>query len=468
MKLTLLSNSFAVALLLCGCATPQNQKPTSPTLITNPQLEDGAPFIVRVQGLRRGERVRLHGLRTLGKWVRSDDGQWRQVDVSMHAWGDFVADRRGRVNVSSSAPVAGTWRSPTSEALFWSGYREGAPELREVTATIASLPKPSGGSLSLALTRGDEVLATSKVDLITPKNLTTLNVRETGLVGAYAAPKDGRNLPVIVLLHGSEGGKLDSARADAARFAAQGYAVLAISYFSYPWEAIPGTPNAHVNIELETIARARDWLARQQGTNVSRFGVYGVSKGAEFAALAAATFPWIDAVVPCVGSDVVWEGYGIEPRPNPYPSSWSKGGEPLPAIELIPYVENSPQFQTNTQRYTTSRNQSTLERVAAARIPIETGSARFLFIGGDRDEVWASGDMSRSLFDNLKRAGRANGSQVVTYPLAGHNICGSGLFPTRLYEDQGTGPLEPNLTASGEATVDAWNKTKAFFKSALR
>ena len=54
--------------------------------------------------------------------------------------------------------------------------------------------------------------------------------------------------------------------------------------------------------------------------DVTRLGVYGHSKGAEYAELAATRLPWIDAVVACVPTDVVWEGYGIgdgRNKPNP-------------------------------------------------------------------------------------------------------------------------------------------------------
>ena len=459
--------AFSFALGVSACATANLQSRT-PAIQMNPELVEGTNFTLSVTGLVPFEEVRVHGLRTMRKWARGANGQWGEVDVNLHAWGAFVADGRGRVNLTTAKPTAGTWRTAGSEALFWSGYPEGAPDLIDAPSAVAAIPSSPLGSLTVAVTRGETLIARDSVKVITSPNVSTTAVREQGLVGVYATPTGARKLPVIVLLHGSEGGKLDRAGTDAARFAAQGYAVLAITYFSYPWESIPGTPNAHVDIPVETVAKARDWLSRQESADVQRFGVYGVSKGAEFAALAASIYPWIDAVVPCVGSDVVWEGYGIEPRPSPPPSSWSQAGQSLPALELIPYVEGDPRFATNTQRYNQSRDSNTSAQIAAARIPIEQSRAQFLFLGSDRDLVWASGQMSRALNRALSMAGKARQSQLKVYPLAGHNICGSGLFPVRLYGQQSSAAYSPDLTEEGEAAVDAWKLTKAFFARSLR
>ncbi len=48
------------------------------------------------------------------------------------------------------------------------------------------------------------------------------------LAGQYGV----RSLPTVLLLHGSEGGKLDDAQALAERFAGQGFAALSVIYFA--------------------------------------------------------------------------------------------------------------------------------------------------------------------------------------------------------------------------------------------
>lgn len=460
------------ALALTGCAYTPPPGPdamdTGPALIMPATLPDGADFALTVTGLRPDQTVRVHGLRQMKKWQRDDANRWGQVDVSLRAWGEFRADRNGVVDLNHVQPIAGTWREPGAAALFWSGLPAGAPELGPVTGDTLGSSLPEPGTLRVVVTSGTQMLETGEVQVITPPAITTRRIQQPGLVGVFAAPEGAQGLPVIVLLHGSEGGKLENAQADAARFAAQGYAVLAVTYFSYPWESIPGTPNAHVNIPVETIQLARDWLATLPEADVGRFGLYGVSKGAEFAALAAATYPWIDAVVPCVGSDVTWEGYGLEPRPTPPPASWSSGGEPVPFITLEPYVEGDPRWRTNTDRYEFSRRaNSDLERTAA-RIQVERSQARFLLIGGGRDEVWASGTMLAAVEATMRSNGLGSRVESFIVPLGSHNICGSGLFPVRLYGVQGSQPWSPDLVATGQATVEAWSLTRRFFAETLQ
>jgi dienelactone hydrolase len=470
---------LAAGFAFSGCATqqPASRETVSARLpapgstvrvVAATTLIEGAPFDLAIDGLAPGSTVRVHGRRTMQKWQQDSAGRWQQRPVIMHAWADLRANTAGRIDLSTATPSAGTWREPGAEALWWAGYPEGAGELAPAAAQFAGLPAPEPSVLDVTVTNTGGILARSLVRLAAPTGVTTQRVSQPGLAGVFAAPQNARGLPVIVLLHGSEGGKLASASGDAARFAAEGYAVLAITYFSWPWEAIPGTPNAHVNIAVETLERARTWLAGRPEADVNRFGVFGVSKGAEFAALAAATYPWIDAVVPCVGSDVVWEGYGVEPRPTPPPSSWSWRGEPVPAISLYPYAEVDPRWNTNAGRYDRSRADASPEERAAARIPIERSQASFLFIGGGRDEVWSSGVMSAAMQATLDASGQGQRGQTLIFERASHQICGSGLFPARLYATQANHPWSPDLDETGRATVAAWIATKAFFARTLQ
>ena len=107
--------------------------------------------------------------------------------------------------------------------------------------------------------------------------------------------------PALIVLGGSEGGALVTR--DAPIYASRGYAVLALPYYSPAgWSptgptpaALPSLPPAFVDIPVERLQQARDWLAQQPQVDASRIGVLGTSKGAELALLAAAKMPWCPA-----------------------------------------------------------------------------------------------------------------------------------------------------------------------------
>jgi dienelactone hydrolase len=457
----------AALLFFClapGIALAQTEPPR---LNSSASIDLAGPAAIKLAGLAPNERVDVHVLRRLQRWAPQADGAWGPSQVVLHAWGRVAADRNGRINMRRAIPEMGTYARPSAAALLWSGFPQGAPELgatQDVSALGATL---NSDQALLVVTRAGEVILTQPLKLETVPGIETMVVRAPGLVGVFAAPPGPKPAPTIIALHGSEGGNLDVAADQARRFARWGFATLAVTYFTTSWSPpIEGVTTAHDRIPLEMIDRARAWLAERPEVDRKRIGLWGVSKGAEFAALAATRFQWVKAVVPCVGSDVVWEGYGRQGAPVQGYSSWSAAGAPVQYVPLIPFVANDPRWRTNTDRYLASRAAMPREVLAAARIPIERARARFLFIGSDRDEVWASGAMSREMFHS-RQATRPGDDQLLVFALAGHQICGDGTWPVRLYGQQAQDPTLKNLNAEGEAAEDAWKATIWFFKGAL-
>lgn len=458
----------AVALLFFCLVPAIALAQTEPLRLDSPaNIDLAGPAAIKLGGLAANERVDVHVLRRLQRWVPQADGVWGPSQVVLHAWGRVAADRNGRINTRRAIPEMGTYARPSAAALLWSGFPQGAPELaatQDVTALGATL---NGDQALLVVTRAGEVILTQPLTLETGPGIETMIVRAPGLVGVFAAPPGPQPAPTIIALHGSEGGTLEAAADTARRFARWGFATLAVTYFTTSWSPpIEEVARAHEEIPLEMIDRARAWLAERPEVDRERIGLWGVSKGAEFAALAATRFPWIKAATTCVGSDIVWAGYGrMEESARNY-SSWSFAGAPMPFVPLIPSVQNDPRWRTNTDRYLASRAAAPREVLAAARIPIERARARFLFIGSDRDEVWASGAMSREMFHSRQTTRRGD-DQLLVFANAGHQVCGDGTWPVRLYGQQSPAPALKSLDAEGEAAEDAWKATIWFLKGAL-
>jgi dienelactone hydrolase len=283
-----------------------------------------------------------------------------------------------------------------------------------------------------------------------------------GWHAVYARPAGGEKLPVVISLHGSEGGGVEKAWGRAVPFASRGFAAVGVNYFAYPHEAIEGVPTQHAEIKVEILDAIREWLETRPEVDATRIHLVGVSKGAEFALLAATRFDWITSVVALVPSDVVWEGYGE--GGGTARSSWSVGGKPVRFVPLFPFdPKQEGMYRTNTERYERSRAYYA-DRVEPARIAVEDAKARILLLASDRDEVWASGAMARNLVERLVAAGKSDRVEVTIYPKAGHQITGTGTFPVRLYGEQSLDPEAKDILAEGTAAADAWRRTVLFLK----
>lgn len=444
--------------------------------IEAPPVVAGFAPVTRINGLTPHEVVRVHLFRVFTRWVTDDPTQrtgWHEVPQPLHAWVAVRADARGQVDLSRAQPDEGTYRGVDAYGLMWSGRKPGDASLSDAAVAgfdPATLPV---GAARLVVTRGHTEVAQASVASSTPAGITTTFVADGTLNGSYAAPADGRRHPALILLHGSEGGDRDGATALAQRFAGQGFAAFSLNWFAWDLKGLSGVPNVHANQPIELLTRVRDWLATRPEADVARVGVYGHSKGAEYATVAAVYLPWIRAVAACVPSDAVWEGYGFGDARNratgPAParlSSWSWQGQPLPYITLPPRDDRSTYF--NNTAYYEARRAADPVAAAAARIPVARSDAHFLWLGGGRDATWASGAMAARNDAALRRAGKGAHSELHLYPSAGHAICGDGTYPTRLWSDASADPRRPDPDAEGVATVDGWRRMIAFFRRILR
>jgi dienelactone hydrolase len=428
---------------------------------------------ITIRGLQSGEMVRIHALGSYGRGQVAE-GKWVERTEILHAWVDVRADRRGIVSLDTAPPVAGTYTSIDGRGLLWSMRRPGDAALQSVGFEGQDRPPPAE-STRIVVERRGQVVAEGLLRFVEAPGITVEVVADGDVNGTFAAPRTARRAPTLILLHGSEGASNDGSRRMATLWAGLGYAAFALNYFAYDDAKVAGVPrNVHVNQPIEMLAKVRDWLARRSEVDVDRLGLYGHSKGAEFAEVAAVRFPWVRAVVACVPSDVVWEGYGFgNSRNNPatakpaVASSWSWNGEPLPYVALRPSQPPALRdYFDNTERYERSRADDPA-RAEAAAIPLEKTRARVLLLGGGRDEVWASGQMATKLAERMRRARRSDQVELHVFPRAGHQICGAGTFPTHLYGEPSTDPRVKDLVAEGEGASEAWRLTQLFFSKHL-
>jgi dienelactone hydrolase len=425
--------ALALSLALSAHAEPRI---TAPADLTVP---DPAP--VRVEGVRPGSRVTLETIR------RSYDGKESYV-----ATATFVADRRGRIDTSAMAPQDGSYTDVDPIGLFWSGRARAHLDSDPAADTVAIAARADGKIIARAV-------AATEPD---PAGMTIR--RDTPFPGAvWAVPKTPGAHPVIIILGGSDGGS-STAREMAPLFAARGYATLGLPYYDPgydPTDRVAGLPTSFTEIPVDRLAAVREWLVKQPEADAARMGIWGASKGGEFALIAASRYDWIRAIAAIVPSDLVWEGWGA---PGPSRSSFSFGGKPLP---FQPYAGMDAELAKaakgqamDIRKVHAAGRVAYPERMVAARIPIERYHGALLVAGGGRDTVWPSAEMVSNIVATRKAAGLETEAFIVSD--AGHALGGPG-----------TSPALPLTVNGGEAAAiahtraDVWRATFRMFDQVL-
>ena len=434
-------------------------------LVTSAVLDGDSPHLL-ISGLRPGEVATVHAFR---KATTYTVGSYTGTSVLAHAEVAFAADSTGRITVDSAVPLSGTYSAADPLGLLWSGTRlpldgdAAEPVTRElhldgtndmvVRVEAASIGNNRWAETRLHLTDGADKVEVQEIAL-------------PGLNGAFAQPKDrsAKPLPAILLLHGSEGGSKASARATAIRFANLGYAAFALNYFAWPAAGLTGVPQAFVDIPVEGLATARTWLMKQPGVDATSIAVWGASKGAEFALVGAAHYPWINRVVACVPSSVVWSGFGRPPAAGEVYSSWSIDGKGLPYVAYDNFQDALDRKFSSAFVHQRSFAKATASEQAAARIPIERANADILLLAATNDVVWPSGVMADEIERTLSNSHTKATVHSLIFQNASHYICGTGSEPRRINPVRKPEGNDPSPEADAHAAEMGWRATEAFLR----
>ncbi|MBB4843713.1 dienelactone hydrolase [Paucibacter oligotrophus] len=448
--------AIACALAWAGLPAQAQQIHVSPAA----EVLEGTPLQLRLSELPANAAIRIVSSRLARGTGENGPRQAEAV---------FRSDAQGRIDLASQAPESGSYSGADVRGLFWSMHSV------KPSSALPPLDPEQAGEIWLQAYAGEQLLTQKKLQLRPVAAEVQVRLVEEFAGARYAVGPGKHKRGALIVLGGSEGGSI-AARSSAPLLASQGYAVLGLPYYSPPsWgpegmkpAELPSLPKAFANIELSRLQQARDWLTRQPEVDASRIGVYGVSKGAEFALAAAARMDWIKAVVAIVPSDVIWEGWGMGAAGPDQTSSFAWQGKPLPWQPYKGMDEESAGFTTgqpvHIRRPLEQGRAAYPERLAAARIPVENFRGALLLVSGSDDQMWDSAGMAR----NIEASRKAKGLSTINliYEGAGHGLSGRGWSPTTGYNN---GPMKmggsPAVDAAAQA--DAWPRTLQFLQEQL-
>jgi dipeptidyl aminopeptidase/acylaminoacyl peptidase len=262
----------------------------------------------------------------------------------------------------------------------------------------------------------------------------------------------------------------------AGSLAAHGYVAFGLAYIG-----IDPLPADCIEIPLEDVEKALDWLKRQPSVDAARVGIIGISKGAELTLLIASLRPRdFKAVVAVSGSSVVWEGYFHNSQAKdhssmkPNRSSWSYHGEALPFVpkgvgpetrERAEREEAGRKIDFYASGY---RDHKAVER---ATIAVEKIEAPTLLVASETDGAWNAAEMTRDVENRMRTHSRRCESLI--YPDSAHQILDGWLPPNPGLPDILAGRSSDDLFAATRegtvhASMDSWRRIKSFFDANLR
>lgn len=235
------------------------------------------PLQLHMDGLEAGEAVTIKLIMDNEKW-----GYWSASAVTK-------ADENGKLIIAGEMPNL-------FSQLFW--------ELKPLEqASHSSFPGDKTDALTFYID-----METSKSNRKESRTVTRLfkedfvkeeTVSFEGCSGTYYYPDKKRKLPNIVFLSNAFGISNDQA---AALMASHGYGAFVLNF-----PATSNRPDQLTGVPLESITLAVNWLRKHPVSDPQKIVLYGCSKGAELALLAASHNHHVSGVIAFSPSNVIFQ-----------------------------------------------------------------------------------------------------------------------------------------------------------------
>ena len=247
-----------------------------------------------------------------------------------------------------------------------------------------------------------------------------IDYKKYGFDGVMYPAKD-RFDKVLIVISGSEGG-LEHAEKMAKFFQQNGVPALAAGYFR-----TKNTPKFLDRIPVEYIDRAFRFL-KEQG--YEKVGIQGISKGAEYAALAAIHNPEITCVILKTPSWFYSEG--LAGKHTSGTSCWTAEGTEVP---FTPYKIRSFNLLASfreTGEYNLLKMNTGKDVTEESVIPVEKINGPVLLFSTNADNVWPSAESGKRLAERLQKSSFSFPYQHICYEYMCHFMLENANRMTRL------------------------------------
>ena len=234
-------------------------------------------------------------------------------------------------------------------------------------------------------------------------------------------PANGRLDKVIIVVSGSDGG-LGHAKKMARWFQQNNVPTLAVGYF-----ATKHTGKYLEKVPIEYIDRAVSFL-KQQG--YEKVGIQGLSKGTEYAILAAAENTEISCVILKTPS---WFASEVISTRQPSASScWTRNGEEIPYTPYKIRQFNLLQYMKETGEYNLLKVNSGKDVTQESVLPIEKVNGPVLLFSTEADNIWPSKEGAEKLMSLLDDAAFVFPHKHICYRCMCHFMMENANSMTRL------------------------------------
>jgi predicted esterase len=341
----------------------------------------------------------------------------------------FAANSKGTIDFNHT-PISGSYKAGHSQGLFWSMV----PENYQLDRDFFSPPEQY--EIEVSLNQNKRILTKASTQRKISEGLFSQETsRNQNGYFDLIYPENAQNLPLVILLGGSEGGL---GCGEGRLISSSGFAVLCLAYFKED-----GLPEELSQIPLEYVESNIRKIQVHPKVDPKRVFIWGTSKGAELALLIASRIPdVIKGVVAVVPSHLIWQGIKED---NSQTSSWSFNGQALPFAPIIFDGQDfsEPPFKL---RVGYDRTLNTISDLSFAEISVEKIAGPILLVSGTDDQVWPSSTMSERIVEKLKKNSFPYEVRHLKFESAGHFI-GLPAWPT-------SGRIFGMMTAGGNSDAD--------------
>lgn len=380
------------------------------------------------------------------------------------SYGVFYSNEKGEVDLNSTEPVDGTYKTADCMGLIYS-LKKSKTEGKNFAKNIY-IDKPI--IMNMIFESDVERKEVKLKRIFKTEDIITKGISDE-FIGKLFYKKNSSNKTILVL--GGSDGNLDALELLAAPLASRGFNVLTVAYF-----ALEGLPSKLEEVPLEYFEKVFKWISENEITNTKEIFVHGTSKGGELALLLASRYKQIKKVV--VSQPHAYCFQALDGSMNGKDtSSWSYKGKPLPYIKAdnnIFFEDQKKDIEKGIPFGFVSTYKKSIERAdnkEEARIKVENSEADILMIAGKEDNIWNSYDGCVEIIKKLKKNNYQYKVELLTHDEMGHPLPIPYILPLSetLSMNMSGGVFSSGGTVEGNSKgqFESWKRTIEFYKEPL-